>query len=148
MWVTINMSKSKFEENHWVGIISTSFALIGITAGYLTRGRIFIFQIPTFDNFYNKIFVNPTLKLSNIIQFFDQRMLDSLINLLANLQVFIAKFIGWFDAKIIDGIPNGTVYSAGIIGRVTRSVQGGKVQLYVALAFLGLIGLVAFAVLR
>ena len=147
MWVTINMSKSKFEENHWVGIISTSFALIGITAGYLTRGRIFIFQIPTFDNFYNKIFVNPTLKLSNIIQFFDQRMLDSLVNFLADLQVFIAKFIGWFDAKIIDGIPNGTVYSAGIIGRVTRSVQGGKVQLYVDLAFLGLIGLVVFAVL-
>ena len=146
MWEMNN--QGNFEENHWVGIISTSFALIGITAGYLTRRRIFIFQIPTFDNFYNKIFVNPTLKLSNIIQFFDQRMLDSLINLLANLQVFIAKFIGWFDAKIIDGIPNGTVYSAGIIGRVTRSVQGGKVQLYVALAFLGLIGLVAFAVLR
>ena len=146
MWGMNN--QGNFEENHWVGIISTSFALIGITVGYLTRHRIFIFQIPTFDNFYNKIFVNPTLKLSNIIQFFDQRMLDSLINLLANLQVFIAKFIGWFDAKIIDGIPNGTVYSAGIIGRVTRSVQGGKVQLYVALAFLGLIGLVAFAVLR
>lgn len=145
MWGMNN--QGNFEENHWVGIISTSFALIGITAGYLTRRRIFIFQIPTFDNFYNKIFVNPTLKLSNIIQFFDQRMLDSLINLLANLQVFIAKFIGWFDAKIIDGIPNGTVYSVGIIGRVTRSVQGGKVQLYVALAFLGLIGLVVFAVL-
>jgi len=137
-----------FEENHWIGVMSTSFALIGITAGYLTRDRIFTFHIPTFDNFYNKIFVNPTLKLSNSIQFFDQRVLDSLINLLADLQVFIAKFIGWFDAKIIDGIPNGTVYSAGIVGRITRSAQGGKVQLYVALAFLGLIGLMVFAVLN
>ena len=137
----------KFEENHWIGILSTSFALIGITAGYLTRHRIFTFQIPTFDNFYNKIFVNPTLKLSNIIQFFDQRILDSSVNLLADLQVFIAKFIGWFDAKVIDGIPTGTVYSAGIIGRVTRSAQGGKVQLYVALAFLGLIGLLLFIIL-
>jgi len=137
-----------FEENHWIGVISTSFALIGITAGYLTRDRIFTFHIPTFDNFYNKIFVNPTLKLSNSIQFFDQRVLDSLINLLADLQVFIARFSGWFDAKIIDGIPNGTVYSAGIIGRITRSAQGGKVQLYVALAFLGLIGLMVFAVLN
>jgi NADH-quinone oxidoreductase subunit L len=133
--------------NHWIGIISTLFALIGITAGYLTRHRIFIFQIPTFDNFYHKIFVNPILKLSNIIQFFDQRILDSLVNLLADLQVFIAKFVGWFDAKVIDGIPNGTVYSAGIIGRVTRSAQSGKVQLYVALAFLGLIGLLIFTIL-
>jgi NADH-quinone oxidoreductase subunit L len=135
-------------ENYKIGIISTSCALIGITAGYLTRHRIFTFQIPTFDNFYNKIFVNPILKLSNIIQFFDQRILDSLVNLLADLQVFIAKFVGWFDAKIIDGIPNGTVYSAGIIGRVTRSAQGGKVQLYVALAFLGLIGLLIFTILE
>jgi NADH-quinone oxidoreductase subunit L len=179
LWV---LNKGKIEENHWIGIISTSFALIGITAGYLTRHKIFTFgtvvggdtdhdtnpspwsvsspttpplsvspqttePIPTFDNFYNKIFVNPTLKLSNIIQFFDQRILDSLVNLLADLQVFIAKFIGWFDAKVIDSIPNGTVYSAGIIGRVTRSAQGGKVQLYVALAFLGLIGLLFFVIL-
>ncbi|MEY4539346.1 MAG: hypothetical protein RLZZ306_1103 [Bacteroidota bacterium] len=137
----------EFEENHLIGIISTSFVLIGITAGYLTRHRIFTFKIPTFDNFYNKLFVNPALKLSNIIHYFDQKIFDSLVNLLADLQVFIAKFIGWFDAKIIDGIPNGTVYSAGIIGRVTRSAQGGKVQLYVALAFLGLIGILIFVIL-
>ena len=142
-----NFIGGKFEENHLIGIISTSFALIGITAGYLTRHKIFTFQIPTFDNFYNKILVNPTLKLSHIIQFFDQKILDSLVNLLADLQVFIGNFIGWFDAKIIDGIPNGTVYSAGIIGRITRSAQGGKVQLYVALAFLGLIGLLIFTIL-
>jgi NADH-quinone oxidoreductase subunit L len=136
----------KFEENHLIGIISTSFALIGITAGYLTRHRIFTFQIPTFDNFYNKIFVNPTLKLSSNIQFFDQKLLDAFVDFLADLQVFIAKIVGWFDAKVIDGIPNGAAYSAGIIGRVTRSAQGGKVQLYVALAFLGLICLLVFVI--
>lgn len=141
-----NFIGTKFEENHLIGIISTSLVLIGIIAGYLTRHKLFTFQLPTFDNFYNKIFVNPILKLSNSIQFFDQKMLDFFVNFLADLQVFIAKFIGWFDAKVIDGIPNGTVYSAGIIGRVTRSAQGGKVQLYIALAFLGLIGLVIFII--
>jgi len=143
-------------ENHWITLVSTSFAFIGITAGYLTRHRIFSFPwsvaspitpLPTFDNFYNKIFVNPTLKLCNGIQFFDQKMLESSVNFLADIQVFIAKIVGWFDAKVIDGIPNGAAYSAGIIGRVTRSVQGGKVQIYVALAFLGLIGLLLFIIL-
>ena len=142
-----NFIGTKFEENHLIGILSTSLVFIGITAGYLTRHKLFTFQLPTFDNFYNKIFVNPILKLSNSIQFFDQKMLDFFVNFLADLQVFIAKFIGWFDAKVIDGIPNGTVYSAGIIGRATRSVQGGKVQLYIALAFLGLIGLVIFIII-
>ena len=81
------------------------------------------------------------------MQIFDQKLLDALVNFLADLQVFIAKIIGWFDAKIIDGIPNGTAYSAGLIGRITRSTQGGKVQLYVAMAFLGLIGLLIFVIL-
>jgi NADH-quinone oxidoreductase subunit L len=142
-----NFIGGKFEENHLIGIISTSFALIGITLGYLTRHRIFTFQLPTFDNFYNKIFVNSTIKLSAYLQIFDQKLLDAFVNLLADLQVFIAKIIGWFDAKIIDGIPNGTAYSAGLIGRITRSTQGGKVQLYVALAFLGLIGLIFFIIM-
>ena len=142
-----NFIGTKFEENHLIGILSTSLVLIGIIAGYLTRHKLFTFQLPTFDNFYNKIFVNPILKISNGIQFFDQKMLDFFVNFLADLQIFIAKFIGWFDAKVIDGIPNGAVYSAGIIGRVTRSAQGGKVQLYVSLAFLGLIGLVIFIII-
>jgi NADH-quinone oxidoreductase subunit L len=103
--------------------------------------------LPTFDNLYQKIFVIPTIKLSAYLQIFDQKILDALVNFLADLQVFIAKFIGWFDAKIIDGIPNSAAYSAGIIGRITRSAQGGKVQLYVALAFLGLISLVIFVIL-
>ena len=143
-----NFIGTKFEENYLIGILSTSLVLTGIIAGYLTRHKLFTFQLPTFDNFYNKIFINPILKLSNSIQFFDQKMLDFFVNFLADLQVFIAKFIGWFDAKVIDGIPNGTVYSAGIIGRVTRSAQGGKVQLYIALAFLGLIGLVIFIIIN
>lgn len=142
-----NFIGTKFEENHLIGILSTSLVLIGIIAGYLTRHKLFTFQLPTFDNFYNKIFVNPILKISNGIQFFDQKMLDFFVNFLADLQIFLAKFIGWFDAKVIDGIPNGAVYSAGIIGRVTRSAQGGKVQLYVSLAFLGLIGLVIFIII-
>ncbi|MEA5459337.1 NADH-quinone oxidoreductase subunit L [Arcicella sp. LKC2W] len=136
----------KFEENHLIAIISTVFAFIGITAGYLTRHKTFS-GLPTFDAFYQKLFVNPTVRLSGYLQIFDQQFVDNIVNFLADLQVFIAKFIGWFDAKIIDGVPNGLAYSSGIVGRVTRSTQGGKVQLYVALAFLGLIGLILFTIL-
>lgn len=132
-------------ENHLIGIVSTSMVLIGIGLGYLTRNKIYS-EIPTFDNLYQKIFVNPTIKLSSYLQIFDQKLLDTFVNFLADLQVFIAKFIAWFDAKIIDGIPNGTAYLAGLIGKITRSTQGGKVQLYVAMAFLGLIGLLLFVV--
>ena len=145
-WFWRFLNNSEIEEIHLVGIISTVCALIGITAGYLTRHKVFS-DLPTFDAFYQKLFVNPTVKLSGYLQIFDQQFVDAIVNFLADLQVFIAKFIGWFDAKIIDGVPNGLAYSSGIIGRITRSTQGGKVQLYVALAFLGLIGLILFTVL-
>jgi NADH-quinone oxidoreductase subunit L len=146
-WFWEFLGKKSAGESHIVGIISTSFALIGVLLVYLTRNKIYN-PIPTFDNLYQKIFITPTLKLSAFLQTFDQKILDALVNLLADLQVFIAKFIGWFDAKVVDGIPNGTAYSAGVIGKFTRSLQGGKVQLYVAMAFLGLIGLLIFVVLR
>ena len=143
IWYFLGSGMAPENENHLIGIASTSMALIGIGLGYLTRNKIYN-EIPTLDNLYQKIFINSTLKLASFLQIFDQKLLDALVNFLANLQVFIAKFIGWFDAKIIDGIPNGTAYSAGLIGRITRSTQGGKVQLYVAMAFLGLIGLLIY----
>ncbi|PWK27882.1 NADH-quinone oxidoreductase subunit L [Arcicella aurantiaca] len=145
-WFISFMNSDKIEENHLVAIVSTIFALIGVTTGYLTRNKTFS-GLPTFDAFYQKLFVNPTVKLSSYLQIFDQQFVDAIVNFLANLQVHIAKLIGWFDAKIIDGVPNGLAYSSGIVGRITRSAQGGKVQLYIGIAFLGLIGLVLFIVL-
>lgn len=142
-WFWNFIGHSQSGESHLIGIISTSITLIGIGLGYLTRNKVYS-EIPTFDNLYQKIFVNPTIKLSAYLQIFDQKILDTLVNFIADLQVFIAKFIGWFDAKIIDGIPNSMAYSAGLIGKITRSTQGGKVQLYVAMAFLGLIGLLIY----
>lgn len=145
-WVWNFIGHSLDIESHLIEIVSTSMALIGIGLGYLTRNKVYS-EIPTLNNLYQKIFVNSTLKLSDYLQTFDQKLLDALVNFLTDLQVFIAKFIGWFDAKIIDGIPNGMAYSAGLIGRITRSTQGGKVQLYVAIAFLGLIGLLLFIII-
>jgi NADH-quinone oxidoreductase subunit L len=146
LWKFINENKKiVFSEIHLVGYYSFTFALLGMGLGYLYRNNTYN-PILILDNLYQKIFTNPTLKLSAFLQTFDQKILDALVNLLADLQVFIAKFIGWFDAKVIDGIPNGTAYSAGVIGKFTRSAQGGKVQLYVAMAFLGLIGLLIFVV--
>ena len=147
LWKFINEKGSlHFSSIHIVGWYSTMMAVLGIGLGYLTRNKIYN-EIPTLDNLYQKIFINPTLKLASFLQTFDQKLLDALVNFLADLQVFIAKIIGWFDAKIIDGIPNGTAYSVGLIGKITRSTQGGKVQLYVAIAFLGLIGLLLFIVM-
>ena len=45
--------------------------------------------------------------------------------------------VGGFDNKIIDGIVNLIAYFAGFFGLLTRKLQTGKVQTYLALALFG-----------
>ena len=136
----------KSGENHWVAYLSTALAVAGIALGYLSRNKVFDFTVPTLDALYQKAFVNPVLKASDLLQGLDKDYLDRFVNVFAKLQVVIASMIAWFDAKFIDGIPNVMAFFAGQIGKITRSVQAGKVQLYVAMSFLGLIALVIFIV--
>jgi NADH-quinone oxidoreductase subunit L len=55
--------------------------------------------------------------------------------------------VAWIDRNIVDGLANGAGKITGTIGQVTRSVQGGKSQLYVTMAFLGLISLLILIIL-
>jgi NADH-quinone oxidoreductase subunit L len=47
--------------------------------------------------------------------------------------------VGGFDNKIIDGMVNGAAYLAGFIGIITRKVQTGKIQTYIAFVLLGVL---------
>jgi NADH-quinone oxidoreductase subunit L len=136
----------KPSENHWIAYLSTAIALLGIGLGYFLRNKIFTFQLPTLDIIYEILLIKPALNIANRLQKFDKQRIDKLIDNLAIFQVVFAHIIAWLDSTIIDGIPNGVAFSAGIIGRVTRSFQSGKVQLYIAMSFLGLISLIIFII--
>ncbi|MCI0708519.1 MAG: NADH-quinone oxidoreductase subunit L [Ignavibacteriae bacterium] len=45
--------------------------------------------------------------------------------------------VGGFDNRIVDGMVNLTAYAAGFFGLLTRKVQTGKVQTYIAWVLLG-----------
>jgi NADH-quinone oxidoreductase subunit L len=45
--------------------------------------------------------------------------------------------VGGFDNRIVDGLVNATAYVAGFFGLLTRRVQTGKVQTYLAFVILG-----------
>jgi NADH-quinone oxidoreductase subunit L len=46
--------------------------------------------------------------------------------------------VGGFDNHIVDGLVNATAYLAGFLGLLTRRVQTGKVQTYLAFVILGI----------
>ncbi|MEX0602517.1 MAG: NADH-quinone oxidoreductase subunit L, partial [Bacteroidota bacterium] len=47
--------------------------------------------------------------------------------------------VGGFDNRIVDGIVNLVAYAAGFAGIMTRRIQTGRIQTYVALALFGMV---------
>lgn len=136
----------KHEENHWIAIGSVTLATIGIAAGYLSGKRVFSYQIPTFDPIYNRLLVIPTLSLSVLLQKFDKEVFDKVIDVFVKGHVVAAHMIAWFDRFFVDGLANLSAFIAGRIGSITRSFQGGKLQMYVVWALVGLMSLIFFVI--
>jgi NADH-quinone oxidoreductase subunit L len=91
------------------------------------------------DTFYNRTLGLFTLKAADLTITIDRALLDRLIHLIAYAQVSLAHVIGWFDKRIVDGLVDAAGVVSHGLGNLTRSVQGGKIQLYIFWSVLGLL---------
>lgn len=128
-------------ENHSLAYVSLATAGAGIGLGWFTRHQTLAYNIPTFDKLYTIVFVKPILFKAKFLQKFDKNYLDRSIEILAKTQVVLGNIIAWLDKTFVDGIPSCVAYVARLLGSITRSVQGGQVQLYIVAALMGLLGL-------
>jgi len=94
------------------------------------------------DEIYGKYFINPSLKLSKAIGFFDWDLYDKyFINSFAKITEWFSRIIGikWdydvLDQKIVDGVGDSTRF----FGRGLRLIQTGKLQNYLVFALFGII---------
>lgn len=87
---------------------------------------------------YEKVILKFILMMSRWLAWFDEKVLDGFVNMIAKLQVVIAHLVAWFDKNIVDGFVHLTTYTTGKVGQMTRSIQSGNVQGYImaAMAFL------------
>lgn len=92
-----------------------------------------------FDELYNKTFVAGTIGLSRILSWFDQKIIDGIVDGSAVLTRKISSFIGGFDNIVVDGIVNFTAYLSGFVGLMFRRVQTGKVQTYIVFVIFSII---------
>src|SRR5690606_30308270 len=98
------------------------------------------------DRIYDAVVTRPVLRLTAILLTFDRKFIDGLIHGTAYAQVTLAHIVGWFDRTFIDGTANAIASVAGSLGAFTRSFQGGKIQLYIFWAGLGLVLLTLFII--
>ncbi|MBU1678262.1 MAG: NADH-quinone oxidoreductase subunit L [Bacteroidetes bacterium] len=83
------------------------------------------------DEIYQSTFINGTLILSNFLAWFDNTIIDGIVNGSATVTRLFSRISGWFDNYVVDGFVNFTAFFSGFIGLSFRRIQTGKVQTYI-----------------
>ena len=92
-----------------------------------------------FDEIYQVSFVAGTIVLSRILAWFDNKVIDGIVNGSATVTKWFSNFSGTFDNVIVDGIVNFTAYFSGMLGLFFRKFQTGRVQTYIVLVIFSIV---------
>ncbi len=92
-----------------------------------------------FDEIYNTVFVGGILLLSKFLAWFDNTIVDGIVNLSATLTRGFSRFSGSFDSIVVDGLVNFMAYLSGFFGLIFRRFQTGKVQTYLVFVIFSLV---------
>ncbi len=92
-----------------------------------------------FDELYHATFVTAALGISKAFRWFDNVVIDGVVNGSAYLTKMTSFTSGKFDNVVVDGIVNLVAYITGFFGLLFRKIQTGKVQTYIVFVLLGVI---------
>jgi NADH-quinone oxidoreductase subunit L len=90
-----------------------------------------------FDDLYMGVVVGGTLGLTRVWRWFDDTIVDGVVNGAGSVTKVTSFISGKFDAVVIDGLVNLTAYLSGFGGLVLRKFQTGKVQTYIVFVVFG-----------
>lgn len=85
-----------------------------------------------FDELYNGGVVGGTLSLTSVLKWFDNTIIDGIVNGAGSVTKVSSFISGKFDSVVIDGFVNLTAYLSGFGGLLLRKFQTGRVQTYMA----------------
>ncbi len=92
-----------------------------------------------FDEIYHATVVSGTIVLSRILAWFDNKIVDGIVNGSASITRALSRFSGKFDNVVVDGLVNLMAYLSGFLGLIFRKFQTGKVQTYIVLVIFSLV---------
>jgi len=106
------------------------------------------------DLFYNFDYnwvINPIVNLvgritrfiSDVFNWFDENVVDSLVNVTGLSGIKLAELGGITDLKVVDGLVNGIATVTGWIGeKVFKPIQTGKVQNYLLILLISMLAII------
>jgi NADH-quinone oxidoreductase subunit L len=138
-------------DHGWIALCSLGTIAFGLGAGvyyaqrkggFLQSGNGLLHRISLHNWYLDSLFQWGGkilgLRLSRGLHRFDSRILDRAVNLLAVVQVVMAHLAAWVDKYMVDGAIGGVVTVTDGLGRWSRSLQSGVIQLMVLVAIAGM----------
>ncbi|MBM4157581.1 MAG: NADH-quinone oxidoreductase subunit L [Ignavibacteria bacterium] len=99
----------------------------------------FLYNKWYFDELYGFAVVGLTLAVSRISKWFDNNIIDGIVNGSAYLTKKISGISGSFDKYFIDGLVNFCGFFVGAFGFIFKKFQTGKIQTYLTFLIIGII---------
>lgn len=86
-----------------------------------------------FDELYDALFVRGTHALMRLLNWFDETIIDGIVNAFATVTRFLARISSWTDDHVVDGLVRGAATTTDRAGGLMSKLQTGKVQTYLVL---------------
>ncbi|MFN0242642.1 MAG: NADH-quinone oxidoreductase subunit L [Planctomycetota bacterium] len=99
------------------------------------------------DELVNATVIRGTMVLALAQKWFDEKIIDGIVNGVGWINKGIAAFSSWFDKAAVDGTVNGVGLVTQTFGSVVRLLQSGRVQQYVSFAVAGSLAAAAWLIL-
>ncbi len=90
-----------------------------------------------FDELYMGVVINGVLLFSRVLRWFDNTIIDGVVNGAGLLTRGVSFVSGKFDTYVVDGLVNFSARFSGALGLLFRKTQTGRIQTYVVLAVFG-----------
>ena len=92
------------------------------------------------DELYQMVFVGGLLALSRAAAWFDQNVIDFIVNATATVTTWVSWLDGQFDAYVVDGAVNGIASVSAFFGGRVRSLQTGSINGYLYVIVIAVVG--------
>jgi NADH-quinone oxidoreductase subunit L len=92
------------------------------------------------DEFYQAVFIDSLLTLTRVAAWFDQHVIDFIVNGAATVTTWIARLDGLFDQYVVDGAVNGVAAVSAFLGGRARRLQTGSINGYLYVIVIAVVG--------
>jgi NADH-quinone oxidoreductase subunit L len=109
----------------------------GLGGGALYRT---VFNKYYVDEIYQTVFVGGLLALTRAAAWFDQNIIDFIVNATAKVTTWVAWVEGQFDKYVVDGAVNGVGWVSTFFGARVRRLQTGSINGYLYVIVIAVVG--------